>query len=155
VRRASYWSLLNAPTAGLTYGAHGVWSWEVEPKEPLLHSGTGIAKPWFEAMNLPGSLQMKYLHEFFASLQWWELRPDASLLSQSANDPAKFIAAAKTRRGDLAVVYLPVGGEIAIPSVRQAQWFDPRTGRWRKAIPRAGTFQASSTEDWLLKVRLK
>jgi hypothetical protein len=28
VRRACYWNLLAAPPAGITYGAHGVWSWE-------------------------------------------------------------------------------------------------------------------------------
>jgi hypothetical protein len=51
VRRAIYWSLLNAPTAGSSYGAHGVWSWETEPKEPREHRGTGIAQPWFRAMD--------------------------------------------------------------------------------------------------------
>ena len=35
VRRALYWSLLNAPTAGVSYGAYGVRNWreETEPKD--------------------------------------------------------------------------------------------------------------------------
>jgi hypothetical protein len=155
VRRASYWSLLNAPTAGLTYGAHGVWSWEVEPKEPLLHKGTGIAKPWFDAMNLPGSLQMKFLHEFFASLKWWELRPAPSLVASQSSDPAKFIAAAKTRSGDVAVLYFPAGGEITINNTKQAQWFDPRTGQWQTANSQSGKFQTPNTQDWVLKMKLR
>ena len=76
VRRALYWSMLNAPTAGTSYGAHGVWSWESTPKEPQEHGGTGVAKPWFEAMDLPGSFQLKHLSDLFTSLRWWQLRPD-------------------------------------------------------------------------------
>jgi hypothetical protein len=155
VRRASYWSLLNAPTAGLTYGAHGVWSWEVEPKEPLLHRGTGLAKPWLEAMNLPGSLQMKYLHEFFASLQWWELRPDASLISNQSNHPAHYIAAAKTLSNAVAVIYFPVGGEAAIKVSGAAQWFDPRTGQWQAAKRERNIFRTPTEKDWVLKVQMK
>lgn len=155
VRRASYWSLLNAPTAGVTYGAHGIWSWEVEAKEPLLHKGTGIAKPWSEALNLPGSQQMKFLYKFFASLKWWELRPDASLLTKQTAEPAKFIAAAKTLKGDIAVIYLPVGGEITINVSARGEWFDPRTGLWRAAIQADGKFRAPTAQDWLLKLKLK
>lgn len=156
VRRASYWSLLNAPTAGLTYGAHGIWSWEVEPKEPLLHKGTGIAKPWFEAMKLPGSQQMKYMHEAFASLRWWELQPDPSLIKDQAKEPAKFIAASRTLRGDAAVIYLPVGGTVSVKAtIVKAAWFDPRTGQWRRAVNKQRKFQAPDQQDWLLKLSLK
>ncbi len=156
VRRASYWSLLNAPTAGLTYGAHGIWSWETEPKEPLLHKGTGIAKPWFEAMKLPGSQQMKYLHEVFASLRWWELRPAPSLLDEQANEAAKFIAASRTVRGDAAFVYLPVGGEVIIKAtVIKAEWFNPRTGQRQTTQPQQGKFRAPDAQDWGLLLRLR
>ena len=60
VRRACYWSLLNAPTAGLTYGGHGLWSWQTEAGLPHDHHSTGIAKPWHEAIHLPGSTHMKH-----------------------------------------------------------------------------------------------
>jgi Protein of unknown function (DUF4038)/Domain of unknown function (DUF5060)/Putative collagen-binding domain of a collagenase len=152
VRRACYWSLLNAPTAGVTYGAHGIWSWETTPKEPLLHQGTGIAKPWFDALKLPGSEQMKFMHELFASLRWWELRPAPDLLVGQATAPAHFIAAAKTLRGEAALVYLPVGGTVTLTAKAvKADWFDPRTGHWQAAA--AGTqFQAPSAADWVLKL---
>ena len=155
VRRASYWSLLNAPSAGLTYGAHGIWSWEVEAKEPLLHKGTGVAKPWFEAMNLPGSMQMKYMHEFFASLKWWELRPASSLIEKQSAEPAKFIAAAKTLSGDIAVLYFPTGGEVIINANAQGEWFDPRTGQSQPANKVGNVFRTPTTQDWLLKLKLK
>jgi hypothetical protein len=89
VRRAVYWSLLNAPTAGSSYGAHGVWSWETAPAVPKDHGGSGIAKPWHEAMALPGSIHMQYMAELFTSLPWWTLEPDQDLLAQeSAPTPA-------------------------------------------------------------------
>jgi hypothetical protein len=84
VRRATYWSLLNAPTAGVSYGAHGVWSWESRPKEPQEHGGTGVAQPWFKAMDFPGSHHMRHMAELFTSIRWWELRPDNSFFQTPA-----------------------------------------------------------------------
>jgi hypothetical protein len=84
VRRATYWSMLNAPAAGVSYGAHGVWSWETTAREPQEHGGTGIAQPWHAAMNLPGSEQMKHLAELFTSVDWWRLHPDRELVRQQA-----------------------------------------------------------------------
>ncbi|HWV55987.1 MAG TPA: DUF4038 domain-containing protein, partial [Longimicrobiales bacterium] len=88
VRRAVYWSLLNAPTAGVSYGAHGVWSWEPEPGVPLNHSGSGEARPWFEAIGLPGSTSMRHAAALFQSLDWWRLRPDDSLVVEEERAPA-------------------------------------------------------------------
>ena len=119
VRRTLYWSMLNAPTAGTSYGAHGVWSWEMESKEPQEHGGTGVAKPWFEAMDLPGSSQLKHLSDLFHSLRWWELRPDRDFAKRVGKTPPPpprggaaglHVAAARSPHGE-AVVYLPVGGD--------------------------------------------
>lgn len=165
VRRACYWSLLNAPTAGLTYGAHGLWSWETEPKEPLLHKGTGIAKPWFDAMKLPGSQQMKYLQEVFASVQWWKLRPAPDLIiSPSLADPAAHISAAQTQDEKATIIYLPKGGAItlkpyAMPGAISDLWINPRTGEHlslrRQRITSEFKFQAPDNQDWVLVLRLQ
>ena len=154
VRRASYWSLLNAPTAGLTYGAHGIWSWETEPKEPLLHAGTGIAKPWHEAMKMPGSEQMKFLHDFFASIKWWELHPETSIVQSQSNNPAKFNSASINT--EVAVIYLPVGGEAFTKIIySKAEWFNPRTGQFQSAQAEQNIFRAPDENDWILKLTLK
>ena len=87
VRRAVYWSLLNAPTAGSSYGAHGVWSWETSPNTPQEHSGTGVAQPWHVAMSLPGSMHMKHMAELFTSIRWWELRPESLLVVNTDRSP--------------------------------------------------------------------
>ncbi|WP_406693782.1 DUF4038 domain-containing protein [Singulisphaera sp. Ch08] len=159
VRRAVYWSLLSTPTAGVTYGAHGIWSWQTETgKEPRGHAGTGIARPWREAMALPGSEQMKHVAELFTALPWTRLRPDQELLTRQpgGDDPAHFVGSARTEEGDLAILYLPVGGEVSLQSQRlantiSAQWIDPRTG---KRVPARSEsdfrYRAPDNQDWIL-----
>lgn len=158
VRRASYWSLLVSPPAGVTYGVHGVWSWELEPNIPMSHLGTGVAKPWNEAMKLPGSTHMAHLKSVFGSLEWWKLRPAQDLLVEQpgASDPSRFVAVAKADKWLLA--YMPVGGEVKLRlgDVGQslaARWFNPRTGVWRAQIAvssEAQPLRAPDANDWVL-----
>jgi Protein of unknown function (DUF4038)/Domain of unknown function (DUF5060)/Putative collagen-binding domain of a collagenase len=161
-RRAIYWSLLNAPTAGVTYGVHGVWSWHTAVGQPPTdHPDTGVAKTWRESLPFPGSTQMKYLEGFFTSFPWWELRPDDKLLSgqPGGDDPALYVSAARSEKGDLAVLYLPVGGEVRLKAGiltkgLQAKWFDPRTGQSTAARPTGdNTFHAPNELDWVLLLR--
>jgi Protein of unknown function (DUF4038)/Domain of unknown function (DUF5060)/Putative collagen-binding domain of a collagenase len=158
-RRAIYWSLLNAPTAGVTYGAHGVWSWHTAVGQPPTdHPDTGVAKTWREALSFPGSVQMQYLDEFFTSIAWWTLRPDANLLAEQPgdDDPARHVSGSRSGSGDLAVMYLPVGGRLTLREgiLREgldAEWFDPRSGR-RIPIQSSGqrVFHAPDQQDWVL-----
>jgi Protein of unknown function (DUF4038)/Domain of unknown function (DUF5060)/Putative collagen-binding domain of a collagenase len=158
-RRAIYWSLLNAPTAGVTYGAHGVWSWHTAVGQPPTdHPNTGIAKTWREALSFSGSIQMKYLETFFTSIAWWTLRPDINLLAEQpdGDDPAGHVSGARSENGDLVVFYLPVGGKLklkkgALREGLHAEWFDPRTGQ-RISTKRSGqgVFQAPDRQDWVL-----
>jgi hypothetical protein len=161
IRRAAYWSLLCTPPAGLTYGGHGLWSWQTEEGLPYDHPSTGTAKPWHEAVKLPGSLHMKHLAALFTSLPWWQLRPDASLLTTQpgGDDPVRHVSAARTVDGSAALVYLPVGGEVtlkadALPSPPRAEWFDPRTGERKAAEAVAqGRYRAPDEQDWMLVLR--
>jgi hypothetical protein len=162
VRRAAYWSLLNAPTSGLTYGGHGLWSWQtVVGETPADHPKTGVARTWREALSLPGSTHMRHLAELFTSLPWWTLRPAPDLLAAQPgeDDPARHISAARSEPGDLALFYLPVGGELrlkanSLPGNLSAEWFDPRTGQRRAAASTTpGIYQALDTQDWALVLR--
>ena len=89
IRRASWWSLLNAPPAGLTYGAHGLWGWEEIARPPTDHAYTGVAQPWHVAMKLPGAKHMTHMAEFFRALPWTKLTPDQSLVRSAPVAPKK------------------------------------------------------------------
>jgi hypothetical protein len=157
VRRACYWSLFATPTAGLTYGGHGIWSWQTQPGLPREHPNTGIAQPWSLAKDLPGSQQMKHLAELFTSFEWWKLRPAPELVTEQPgrDDPAKFVAAGRTEDGNTALLYLPVGGEVRVrpDGRRTAEWFDPRSGKRTAATGEDGRFRAPDAQDWLLVLR--
>lgn len=160
VRRAMYGSLLNAPTAGVTYGAHGVWSWEKEAREPLNHAGSGVARPWNEAAQFPGSFDVQRLASLFTSIDWWRLRPAPELLrvQPGEREISRFVSAAAADTRDLAVFYLPTGGEISLHSsglpCSDAFWFDPRTGSRQTANMGAdGAAAAPDLNDWVLVLR--
>ena len=118
----------------------------------------GAAKTWREALPFPGSTQMKYLGAMFRSIAWWELVPDEQLLAAppASNDPARHVSASRSQKGDVALLYLPVGGSVALrpdkpaPGLR-AEWFDPRSGERSVAKEAADhTFAAPDDRDWVL-----
>jgi len=161
VRRAAYWSLLIAPPAGVTYGGHGIWSWELQARPPMTHLYTGVAPPWHEAVKLPGSVSMKHLKDFFSSFAWYKLRPDPGLLAEQPGEqaPERFVAAARTEGGEEAVIYVPEGGRISLKPDRlagltSAEWFNPSTGaRTRIGRVQKHEFQAPGAGDWVLVLK--
>ena len=158
MRRAVYWSLLAAPVAGVTYGGHGVWSWHTKPgEEPTDHKGTGVAKVWSEAIDLPAAGQMKHVRAVFESVRWPELRPAQELLGEQPGktDPAKFVACAATPDQSQVVIYLPAGGKVSVgveqSKPRPVEWINPRTGEVTKG--RNLDLKAPDENDWILVVR--
>jgi len=152
VRRAVYWSLLAAPVAGVTYGGHGVWSWHGKPGEqPTDHAGTGPAKPWREAIDLPGAAQMGHARRLLESLPWTQLRPAPELLASQEPAAAKFVACAATPDRRTVVAYVPPGAQFALADVTlpnapvPARWADPRTGGLKPGSPNPPT----AGDDWV------
>lgn len=158
VRRQAYYSLLSSPPAGVSYGAHGVWSWETEPSRPMNHWGTGLAKPWGRAIRFPGSDALKHLAGLFTSADWHTLRPAQDILVDQPGEaePTKYVAAARSTEGPLAIVYIPEGGSIRVNAERlsstpEARWFNPRDGSRREAVIAGGsTYTAPDGMDWVL-----
>ncbi len=156
VRRAIYWSLLTAPVAGFTYGAHGVWSWHTKPgEEPTDHKGTGRAKVWNDAIDLLGADQVKHTRNLFESLEWTKLRPAPELIAEQSKSPADFIACAATKDRSQVVVYIPYKAKLTLSSdidgSRSAEWFNPRTGERVKG--KLAKLTPPDTNDWLLVIK--
>ena len=143
VRRAVYWSLLITPTAGVTYGGHGVWGWDPGGEPPIAHPLTGDTRPWAEALTLPGAEQLRYLRAAFESVEWWSLRPDQSLLRDQSEDVMRYAVAARNDEGTLAVAYFPSGSSArldvtALRGPASERWVDPRTGNESATRPASG-----------------
>jgi hypothetical protein len=163
VRRATYWSLLVSPTAGVTYGGHGVWDWNDGSGPPVAHAATGVPRPWREALHLPGAEQMAHLARVFTALPWWELLPAPELLPEQpgAADVRRTVTAARDPAGRVAVLYLPAGGSVRLDTRPlaagvTATWVDPRSGEEIVAGPVARgdvTLVAPDTDDWVLVLR--
>jgi hypothetical protein len=160
-RKRLYWSLLVTPTAGVTYGGHGVWGWDDGTAPPMNHPNTGIPLPWQEALRLEAAEQVTHLVKAFGAIDWWRLLPAQELLAAQPGDADKqrFIAAARADGDDLAVFYTPHGDPVMLrkdvlrPGL-SAGWHDPRTGAHSVATPtdagEALRFQPPGEGDWLL-----
>lgn len=161
IRRAMYWSLFNTPTAGVTYGGHGVWGWDDGAKPPTDHPSTGTPLPWQKALLMPGAEQMKPLVEFFTSLDFGRLRPTPVFVvnQPGTSSPGKYVAAARTDAKDLMLVYIPEDRTIeikldALPPSPNITWVSPKTGERSPAVAvvTANTcqFPTPAEGDWIL-----
>ncbi len=160
VRRAVYWSLLNAPAAGVSYGGHGVWGWDDGTKPPTDHAGSGTPLPWRQALVMPGAEQMAHVAALFTSIDFWTLRPAPAVLAEQpgADAAARFITAAASDTRDLVVVYTPETRTIALNADEmppgRPMWHNPRDGARTSATGvRSGSvvrFETPGEGDWLL-----
>lgn len=162
VRFALYTSLLVSPTAGVTYGHHGVWPWNEYAEEPIAHRGSGIAPPWYECLHSEGARSVSHLKAFFSSLPWWKLRPYPQGVDDPARDtdPERAATCAVADDRSFGVAYFPAGSRArltcgAIWTAVTMRWFNPRTGEW--SAPEgaaAGPIEPVDREnDWALLIK--
>jgi hypothetical protein len=161
VRRAIWWSLLVAPTAGVTYGGHGVWAWDDGSGPPIGHPNTGTPRPWREALLLPGAEQLRHLSAMIGDLPWWTLKPAQNLLAEQPGQTRKVGTILVSRGDGVVLAYLPDNDAITLHAddlagEGHASWIDPRTGRRADAHGEAGSgtlsFETPGPGDWLLLI---
>jgi hypothetical protein len=148
----------------VSYGGHGVWGWDDGTKAPTDHSGTGTAMPWQKALTMPAAEQVKYMHDFFTTNDFWRLRPTPMFVvnNPGRTDPKRYVAAARSDNKDVMVVYIPEDRTIEIkldslPPSPQISWLSPRNGESSPAVAVVTTdtvqFPTPSEGDWLLLMR--
>jgi Protein of unknown function (DUF4038)/Putative collagen-binding domain of a collagenase len=118
VRKQAWWAYLGGGFH--TYGHNDMWR-----KNPT----------WRESLDSPGARQMSILKQVLAARAWWTLVPDQSVIALGAGCDKNLNAAARSTRGDLAIVYLstrePVSidfGKITSAETVRATWVNPETG---------------------------
>jgi len=128
-RQAAYWSVL-AGACGHTYGHNSVWQMWAPGRNPVL--GTRI--PWYEAINHPGSAQMKYLRTLFEARSFSKLIPDQTLVLSGPVSGGGKIRSAIASDSTFAVFYSPLGESFTVDQNRiggvklKGIWYDPRYG---------------------------
>lgn len=161
VRKGLWWNLLMKPTAGVSYGHHGVWPWSDVPAPPPGHPGCNESPTWREGLESDASTCFRPLRKFFDEAIWSELLPAPEMLAEQPGDedPERTVAAARHRDARLAACYLPHGGEVrlrarAVVGPASARWFDPREGRYAKAPDYdpeiENVYRAPDDLDWAL-----
>jgi hypothetical protein len=159
VRRASYWSLLVAPTAGVTYGGHGIWGWDDGSAPPVAHPNTGTPLPWQKALTMPGAEHMRHLHHLFASIAWWKLRPAQHILAAQPGEQGRYRYMVAAQSDEVTLVYLPQNESVSLraecfPADVSSVWFNPSNGLREVAAMQRDTgvlrFNTPRPGDWVL-----
>jgi hypothetical protein len=153
LRRPRYESILSGALAGLSYGASGVYQWNVERlPEPTKHP----RKEVLDALHFPGSSHMQVIRDVMTSLDWWAFTPAPGTWRREPG--MESISSAENDR--FIVSYFPRGVSPAIYAydgspTRYYTWVHPRTGRrnWSAAgydlFPLDGRCEKPDTNDWL------
>ena len=110
-RRALWLSLTAGASAGVTYGAHGVWNWQ-NLAEGSMALGEGFlpALPHEEALQFPGADDFALARRIVERLGLHELEPAQDLLANHEED----VFAARTSDGATAAVYVPTNAAIEL-----------------------------------------
>lgn len=166
VRRASWYSLLIAPPAGISYGSQGVWPWMREIGEPLNHPNTGAAMPWFASLDTPGVESIKALADIMDAMPWTRLEPYQAILAgpKTADDFSNFIPCARTITRETALCYVPAKTTPILNTYSfergvRTTWIDPKTGIRETPLDviRIDRIEMKppNGEDWLLLIERK
>lgn len=102
--RAALWnSMLSGASAGITYGANGVWNWQSDNMEDPSAAEDVFLRPFssMEAMKLPGAKDYAFAIGLLNQLGLYELTPVQEILTEHEKE----IRAA--RCGSTTVIYLP------------------------------------------------
>ena len=157
-RRIAWWSALLTPTAGISYGAQDVATWNASRQQKL--------PTWQLSLFLPGAKDISRAAQFFTSVNYAALRPAPNSLATQPglNSPGRYIAATETKTSNLIIVYVPEDRTIdlylnVLPVAPEIQWFNPRTGKTSAAVAVIGTqtCQLPTPEegDWVLVAKSK
>ena len=129
VRVHAYWNLLSG-AAGYTYGNNAIW----QMCRPGLPPAIPCLTDWRNALDRPGSRQMKWIRQLSDRFPPGTFGPDQSLIYGRNSEGADYVAAAVARDNSFALAYSPRGAAFDVVVDRlagadvQVEWFDPREG---------------------------
>lgn len=107
VRRALWQSLISGATAGITYGAHGIWSFHKKGKDFGSVSYSSMPFDWRTALKFEGAWDYSYAKHIFEIYDLFDI--EAIILNES-----KEIRMATTDNFDKLAIYIPYSTEVKV-----------------------------------------
>lgn len=160
IRQAAYWSVFSG-AFGHTYGASEVWQMYSKERTPLVWA----EKEWKEALDYPGSFQLRHLRNLIESRPFLTRIPDQRVILPPKGLSTDYIVA--TRDGTIGkkdasyiLAYTPTAKMLnintsVIPGKKiKVWWYDPREGTAHPLgeYENKGTFGPSwNQRPWLYK----
>ena len=111
VRRASWTSVLAGATAGIGYGAHGMWMWHTPSGSFTARDSSLEPFPWPVALGFPGALDISLMARLFADHGLHRLAPAQDRL---ADDASGAIRLAASPDHGLVALYQPYGRDVEV-----------------------------------------
>ena len=109
VRKAIWQSLLSGAKAGVTYGAHGIWSWHRKGLKFTSESFSGIPFDWKTALRLEGAWDASFAKWIFEVYRLFDLEP-RDLIDNKTRE----IRMAASRDFEKVALYLPYSVEVKV-----------------------------------------
>jgi hypothetical protein len=109
VRKAIWQSLLSGAKAGITYGAHGIWSWH--KKGSYFSNIEFIETPfdWRTALRFKGAWDTAYARWIFETYGLFDLEPENCILNKTEE-----IRMSITKGKDKIAIYVPFNTNIEL-----------------------------------------
>ena len=126
VRIAAYHDVFSG-AFGHTYGCHDIWQMYAPNRTPI----NGPHLPWYVAIDLPGSGQMKFLRALIESRPMFDRIPDKTLITERLSSSDHILA---TRGSDYIFVYSTQGKKFTLNTGKISgkeiitYWSNPRNG---------------------------
>jgi hypothetical protein len=108
VRKAMWQSVLAGAKAGVTYGAHGIWSWHTKGSPFNGEAYASIPFDWKTALYFEGAWDAGYLRWVFETNDLFDILPDNDIL---INKTEEIITA---RNENKIVVYIPYSIDVKL-----------------------------------------
>lgn len=169
--RMQGWTAFLNGMCGYGYGAEDIWLYDstYDIDKPTVRDGITISVAdkqikWAESVNLNSAKQMGYMHNFFNSIDWWNLIPRFDDPSWFTNDNSWYSIASKDN--DLYVVYFynninrNTGVLKNLANTQYSiQWFNPISGKYDSPVTTTitnSTYEIGNKpdmSDWVLVVK--